>query len=145
MPSAASDSRPRAVGKKAKRLGTEARRGVEHASEADFRRRILESDVPVLVDFYADWCGPCKMLAPVLEEVAQETPGVRFVKVDVDRNPKLAARYGIRSIPSLIVFHQGEVTARHVGLAGKEELQELLEITRKRAIRSDGPFWWSAR
>ena len=129
-PRGESDGRPRTVDGKVKPVGLQARRGVEHATEADFRRRILESDVPVLVDFYADWCGPCKMFAPVLEEVAQETPGVKVVKVNVDRNRKLTAQYGIRSIPSVIVFKDGEVTARHVGFAEKEELQELLDSQR---------------
>ncbi len=102
-------------------------RKVEHADTADFQRKVLESDVPVLVDFYADWCGPCRMLAPALEELARETPNARIVKVDVDRNPELAARYKVGSIPSLAVFSGGEITAQHVGLANKSELKSLLK------------------
>ncbi|NQT40409.1 MAG: thioredoxin [Planctomycetes bacterium] len=102
-------------------------RKVEHADTADFQRKVLESDVPVLVDFYADWCGPCRMLAPTLEELARETSDARIVKVDVDRNPELAARYKVGSIPSLAVFAGGEIRAQHVGLADKSELKALLK------------------
>jgi thioredoxin 1 len=79
-----------------------------------------------LVDFYADWCGPCRALSPTLDEIARETPGVRVVKVNIDRSPELAARYQVSSIPALRVFQQGKVTATHVGLATKERLQSLL-------------------
>jgi thioredoxin 1 len=99
---------------------------VEHASEASFDRQVLESDTPVLVDFYADWCGPCQALAPTLEALAREVPHARVVKVNVDENPALAARYGINSIPSLMVFENGQSAAHHVGLASKEQLKALL-------------------
>jgi thioredoxin 1 len=82
---------------------------VLHANEANFDQQVLAADVPVLVDFYADWCGPCRMIAPVLEELARETPAARIVKVNVDENPALASRYGISSIPSLLVFKNGEI------------------------------------
>jgi thioredoxin 1 len=109
-------------------MSTASTRGkVEHADEATFQQQVLESDVPVLVDFYADWCGPCKMIAPVLEEVAREVQGVRIVKVNVDNSPRLAARYGISSIPSLLVFKDGQIVSQHVGLAGKAQLKALLE------------------
>ncbi len=99
---------------------------VSHADQHNFDQLVLRSDVPVLVDFYADWCGPCRVLAPALEEVARETPDARVVKVNVDDSPMLAARYGISSIPSLMVFNDGEIIARHVGLAGKAYLKGLL-------------------
>jgi len=102
-------------------------RRVEHVNEVDFHKRVLQSGQPVLVDFYADWCQPCRKLAPVLEKVAQETPHAKVVKVNVDRNPRLAAKYGIRSLPSLMVFHQGKVTARHVGLANPAGVRKLLD------------------
>jgi thioredoxin 1 len=99
---------------------------IEHADEASFDQLVLNSDVPVLVDFYADWCGPCRMLAPTLEEFAKETADARVVKVDVDDHPGLAQRYGISSIPSLMVFKDGQIAARHTGVVGKAGLKELL-------------------
>lgn len=99
---------------------------IHHADDTNFGQVVLKSDVPVLVDFYADWCGPCRMIAPVLEEVARETPGARIVKVNVDESPQLAARYGINSIPNLKVFQDGEVGDEHVGLASKADLKKML-------------------
>lgn len=101
---------------------------VEHATEATFGQQVLASPVPVLVDFYADWCAPCQALEPVLEEVARETPGVKFVRVNVDREPKLAARYDVGPIPRLLVLRGGEVTADHVGAASKEQLKAMLGL-----------------
>ena len=101
-------------------------REVEHADETSFERQVLGSDVPVLVDFYADWCVPCRMLAPTLEELVREMPDAKIVKVNVDQSPQLAARYRVNSIPSLLVFNGGEVTAEHVGLADKDQLKALL-------------------
>lgn len=100
--------------------------GVVHVGEDDFERVVLDSDVPVLVDFYADWCAPCRQLAPVLEELARETPGAKVVKVDVDDNPALASEFGISSIPSLLVFKNGRLAARKIGGAGKGELRAML-------------------
>jgi len=105
---------------------TQERSQVQHANEANFLDIVLKSDVPVLVDFYADWCGPCQRLAPVLEELAAETPGARIVKVNVDQSPSLATEYGVNSIPSLKVFKNGAVTDQLVGLASKSQLQSLL-------------------
>jgi thioredoxin 1 len=105
---------------------TQATSKVQHANEANFLDIVLKSDVPVLVDFYADWCGPCQRLAPVLEELAAENPGARIVKVNVDQSPSLAAEYGVNSIPSLKVFKNGTVTDQLVGLASKSQLQSLL-------------------
>lgn len=99
---------------------------VEHGDEAGFRRQVLEADVPVLVDFYAEWCSACRALAPRLEELARQTTGARIVKIDVDRNPRLAARYGVSAIPNLAVFTDGKITARHTGLADKQRLKELI-------------------
>ena len=99
---------------------------VEHANESTFDEHVLKSDVPVLVDFYADWCGPCRALAPTLEQLARETTTAKVVKVNVDNNPTLAARYGISSIPSLIVFKDGQAVDGLGGLASKAELKSLL-------------------
>jgi thioredoxin 1 len=97
-----------------------------HVNEATFRQMVLESQVPVLVDFYADWCGPCQQLAPVLKELSTEMPNVRIVKVDVDENGELANQYGIDSIPNLKLFKNGKVTDERVGLTGKQELRAML-------------------
>jgi thioredoxin 1 len=105
---------------------TQQRPTVLHASQANFDEQVLRSDVPVLVDFYADWCGPCKKLAPVLEELAAETPNAKIVKVNVERSPQLAAEYGVDSIPSLKLFKNGQVTDQAVGLASKDRLRTML-------------------
>jgi len=82
----------------------------------------------VLVDFYATWCGPCKALAPTLEEVAVENPQAKVCKVDIDESPELAARYGVKSIPSLMVFKDGQVVARQNGLPSKNRLKTMLDL-----------------
>jgi thioredoxin 1 len=102
-------------------------RKVEHVGTADFANKVLKSDVPVLVDFYADWCGPCRRLAPVLDQIARDTPNARVVKVDIDDHPQLAQKYGVRSIPNVMVFKNGEVTAQRTGLADRESLERMLD------------------
>jgi len=104
----------------------EARKTVEHASQETFAQQVLRADGPVLVDFYADWCGPCRALAPVLEQLARENPEARIVKVDVDQNPDLAARYEVSAIPTLLLFHNGRVVDQVIGLANKGRLKEML-------------------
>lgn len=91
----------------------------------NFEAEVLKSDRPVLVDFWASWCGPCRRQAPIVEELSQE--GYAVGKVDVDAEPELAQRYGIMSIPTLIVFKNGQEVSRSVGLTPKEGLKEKLE------------------
>ena len=93
--------------------------------ESNFDSEILESEVPVVVDFWAEWCGPCKQIAPSLEEISDELAGkVKIAKVNMDENPDLATRYGVRSIPTLLMFKSGEAVAIQVGAAPKIKLSD---------------------
>ena len=98
-------------------------------SQENFTDEVLNSDVPVLVDFWAEWCGPCKMLAPVLEELDQEIIGsAKIVKINVDEEMELTQQYGVMSIPTLIVFKGGQIVNKTVGYKTKDDLKKLLEI-----------------
>lgn len=99
---------------------------VLHVNQSQFEQVVLQSDVPVLVDFYADWCGPCRALAPTLDQLAKEVPNAKVVKVNVDSNQELAMRYRINAIPALVVFDGGRVTAQHAGLASLPQLKGML-------------------
>lgn len=89
---------------------------------------IIQSPVPVLVDFYADWCQPCKVQSPILHELAGELQGkLRIVKIDVDKNPEIAGRYQVRSIPTLMLFKNGNLIWKQAGVASKPQLQEVLK------------------
>ncbi len=99
---------------------------VEQVETDSFASEVLDSDRPVLVDFYADWCGPCKQLAPVLDDLAADTPDVKVVKVNIDASRQLAKTYQVRSVPTLMVFKQGEMVAHHRGAANRKKVEELL-------------------
>ncbi len=97
-------------------------------TDSDFKELVLKSDTPVLVDFWADWCAPCKMIAPIVEELSEEYDGkISFAKVDVDSSPMTAAEYGIRSIPTLLVFKNGSPVDQVVGAVPKAVLKKRLD------------------
>ena len=101
---------------------------IVHVSDATFDAEVLNSDIPVLVDFWAEWCGPCKMIAPVLDEIASEYDGrLKVCKVDVDANPDIPPKFGIRGIPTLIVFKGGNAEATKVGALSKTQLTEFIQ------------------
>ena len=98
-----------------------------HVTDEDFEEKVIGSQKTVIVDFFANWCGPCRMLSPVLEEIAEEREDVDIAKVDVDECPELAQRYGIVSIPALMVIRGGECVASSVGYMPKDDVEKLLD------------------
>ena len=100
---------------------------ITHVNEGDFESTVLNSSVPVVVDFWATWCGPCKRIAPMLEAAASDLgDSVRITKVDVDQNRALAMKYGIQSIPTLLVFKDGQIAGKHIGALNRQQLDQLL-------------------
>lgn len=98
-----------------------------HFTDENFNEEVLSSNIPVLVDFYADWCGPCKMLAPVIETLATELEGkVKVGKLNVDNAPDTAQKYGIMSIPTLLYFKNGEIVNKTIGVVAKSEIEQVL-------------------
>lgn len=104
--------------------------GAEKTTDATFEADVLKSSTPVVVDFWAEWCGPCRMIAPSLDEISKEMNGkVKVVKLNVDENPGVAAKYGIRSIPTLMVFKNGQLASQKVGAAPKGDLSKWISAS----------------
>ena len=101
---------------------------IEIQNEDDFNNDVLNSSIPVLVDFWAEWCGPCKQLSPLVDEIALENKDIiKVCKMDVDSNRDIAARFGVRSIPTLMIFKDGELTGTEIGALTKQQLEEFVK------------------
>ena len=106
-----------------------AGKNVQEFTQSNFDSEVLKSDVPVLVDFTATWCGPCKALAPIVEKVADEFQGkVKVGKLDIDENADITRKYGVRSVPTVLIFRGGEKVGQHVGLTTRDNLVKLLGV-----------------
>lgn len=106
---------------------TQHNAGAQHITDSEFEAIVLKSDKPVMVDFYAEWCGPCKMAAPILDELSAEQSDVKIVKMNVDENPETSPKYGVMSIPTVIVFKDGQEVDRQIGFSGRAGYEDLIE------------------
>ncbi|MGH8191475.1 MAG: thioredoxin TrxA [Rhodanobacteraceae bacterium] len=103
---------------------------ITHVKDSDFNAEVLQSETPVLLDFWAEWCGPCKSIAPMLDDIAREYAGrLKVVKINIDENQKTPMTYGIRGIPTLMMFKRGKVEATQIGAVGKSQLTQLIDKT----------------
>jgi len=101
---------------------------IVHVSDESFEREVLNAEVPVLIDYWAEWCGPCKMIAPILDELAEEYgERIKVAKLNIDDNPETPPKYGIRGIPTLMIFKDGNVEATKVGAVSKSQLADFIE------------------
>ncbi|GFN39144.1 MAG: thioredoxin 1 [Marine Group I thaumarchaeote] len=101
---------------------------IKEITQQEWESEVINSDLPVFVDFWAEWCGPCRMVSPVVEEISKEYVGkVKFVKVNVDQNSELASKYNIMSIPTLAIFHKGKIVARKIGASSKESYKSMID------------------
>jgi len=100
---------------------------VVNITNANFKEEVLDSDKKVLVDFWAPWCGPCRMVSPIVEEIAEENAAIKVAKINIDEQPQLASQYGVMSIPTLMVFENGDVADKAVGARNKAFILQMLE------------------
>jgi len=105
----------------------EEKMSILDVTSENFEKEVLKSEKPVLVDFYADWCGPCKMLSPIVDEIATENEDIKVCRINIDNEESLAVQYGIMSIPTLLIFKSGEVTNQTIGVLSKSEILEIVK------------------
>ncbi len=112
---------------------------ITHVTKENFVEEVMNSDKLVLIDFYADWCGPCKSMAPTLEQFAAENPDVKVVKINIDKSPELMQAFGVRSIPTLVTIKDGKGLAGSVGAVPKSKIEELIRVSLQKLAITPAP------